>query len=495
MDDDVILLRRFAEENSEEAFTALVQRYVDLVYSAALRRTNGDAHRAADVSQEVFTALARQARRLSRHPVLSAWLHTATRNIAVNIMTSEQRRKARELAAMALHAAQGSDASPEWERVRPMLDAAIDRLPEPDRVAVVLRFLERRPFAEVGAALQVSADAARMRTDRAVEKLRDLLAQRGITSTSSALGLLLSAHTAGAAPAGLAATLAPAAFSAASVGAASVSTGIFLVSMKTVLSGVAVVGALGLGFYLGFSRAASEPLPALPETPHQVETIAALRRENAGLRAEVDRLAAANALKTPPRAAAPINPPPSARSAPLPAPLPAFARANQAKAMLNNLRQFAAAIDQFVLENKRPPASLDEIVGETKYIRRVNPVAGESYAALDLSGKGLLTLTTPDGVTVSYDPAGKNVSNSQSLQAEAQAAEAEAQQILIQRFGREFVQRVTGSIQMAVSAYAAANNGKRPPSLDAAIPYFATPQEGADFVEFAEVAKALGMKF
>src|SRR4051812_28092544 len=64
MNDDATLLRRYAEESSEAAFTELVRRYVDLVFGAAQRRT-GNAHRAAEVAQQVFTTLARDARKLS----------------------------------------------------------------------------------------------------------------------------------------------------------------------------------------------------------------------------------------------------------------------------------------------------------------------------------------------------------------------------------------------------------------------------------------------
>ena len=96
MNDDTALLRRYAEEGHEPAFTELVRRHVDLVYGAALRRTGGDAHRAAEVAQHVFTTLARDARKLAHHPQLAAWLHTATRNAALNLMISEQRRQARE---------------------------------------------------------------------------------------------------------------------------------------------------------------------------------------------------------------------------------------------------------------------------------------------------------------------------------------------------------------------------------------------------------------
>ena len=187
MNEDATLLHRYAAEKSEAAFAALVQRHVDLVYGAALRRTGGDAHLAADVAQQVFTAVARDAGRLARHPALSAWLHTATRNAALNLMISENRRRARERQAVELEAVTaGAAPAPEWERVRAVIDAAIDELSEPDRVAVVMRFLERHPFARIGAALRISEDAARMRTDRALEKLRSALARRGITSTATA---------------------------------------------------------------------------------------------------------------------------------------------------------------------------------------------------------------------------------------------------------------------------------------------------------------------
>src|SRR5687768_13776193 len=102
MNDDAILLRHYVKEGSEEAFTELVRRYVDLVYAGAMRRTQGDAHLSADVVQHVFTSLARNAGRLSSDTVLGAWLHTATRNAALKLMIHEQRRRVRETEALAL---------------------------------------------------------------------------------------------------------------------------------------------------------------------------------------------------------------------------------------------------------------------------------------------------------------------------------------------------------------------------------------------------------
>jgi hypothetical protein len=84
MTDDATLLQRYARDRSEAAFGELVQRHLTLVYSAALRRTDGDAHRARDVAQIVFTALARDAVRLVRHAALTGWLYAATRNAAID---------------------------------------------------------------------------------------------------------------------------------------------------------------------------------------------------------------------------------------------------------------------------------------------------------------------------------------------------------------------------------------------------------------------------
>ena len=208
MPDDATLLRRYATERAEDAFAELVRRHVDGVYSAALRRVGGDAHLAEDVTQQVFVALARKAAALVGHPVLSAELYRTTRNEAANLVRHERRRKRRELEAGTMEELLApTNTRADWSRVAPVLDAAIDELNERDREAILLRFVDRLGFSEMGAALRLTEDAARIRVKRSLEKLRVLLTQRGVTSTGTALGLALANHALAAAPSGLAASV------------------------------------------------------------------------------------------------------------------------------------------------------------------------------------------------------------------------------------------------------------------------------------------------
>ncbi|MEO6245658.1 MAG: sigma-70 family RNA polymerase sigma factor [Opitutaceae bacterium] len=271
---DAELIRRYAEEKSEAAFADLVRRHLDLVYSAALRRLAGDTHAAADVTQLVFTALARQAAALTRGVVLPAWLYATTRNVAVDFIRTEQRRRTREQEAHTMHETISSpEPTDDWEQLRPFLDTAMDELAAIDREAVLLRYFAKRPFAEIGAALRVSEDAARMRVERALEKLRALLARRGIKSSASAVGVVLAGQAVSAAPAGMAGSVASAV--AASTGALAGATtwaGLAQFMANTKLSlgvgGLIVVVAMGVAVRNGVARSTAEGALAAANREH-----------------------------------------------------------------------------------------------------------------------------------------------------------------------------------------------------------------------------------
>lgn len=279
MTDDAELLRSYVREHSEEAFAELVRRHLDLVYSAALRRLGGDTHGAADVAQRVFCALARQAPALSHHTLPSAWLYSATRNIAIDHVRAEIRRQTRDQEAHVMHAMNSPDGSAtdaDWARLRPLLDRAMDELGERDRVAVLLRYFEHRSFTEIGVALGLSEDAARMRVERALEKLRARLGRRGVTSTGVALSAVLVHQAIAAAPPGLAVSVTGAAVASAA-GTSAVTpvwAAIQFMSTSKIVSGLAVlaIGAVG-GWGIRdatLHRASDTTTLASPSTPPSV---------------------------------------------------------------------------------------------------------------------------------------------------------------------------------------------------------------------------------
>ena len=277
---DIELLRRYVFERSEAAFADLVRQHIALVYSAALRQTNGDASLAEDVTQVVFADLARKAARLTRHTSLAGWLYTSTRYAAAALRRAEQRRSAREQEAHAmnqlLHSA-GTD--PAWEQLRPVLDEAIHDLKADDREAVLLRYFDHLPLAVVGARLGVTENTARMRVDRALDKLRAALAKRNVTSTAGALAVILGSHAVSAAPVGLAASISSAAVaSAGTASALSVLLARLRISTKLkLLAGTGVLAILiapAVWHWEGSSRRAAE-MPQSVESAAPVPAVQA----------------------------------------------------------------------------------------------------------------------------------------------------------------------------------------------------------------------------
>jgi DNA-directed RNA polymerase specialized sigma24 family protein len=137
------LLRQYTAGKSDTAFGELVNRHIDLVFSAALRMTAGDRHLAEDVTQTVFTDLARKAATLPRDVVLPGWLYRHTCFTASKSIRTERRRQAREQIAMEMNALENLP-EPGWDRIAPELEDAMSALNDADRDALVLRFSSGR---------------------------------------------------------------------------------------------------------------------------------------------------------------------------------------------------------------------------------------------------------------------------------------------------------------------------------------------------------------
>lgn len=295
MSDDAELLRRYAADRAEDAFAELVRRHLTLVYSAALRTVGGDAHLAEDVTQLVFTALARKAPALAGRRGLAGWLHTSTRFAAAKLVRAEQRRRVREQKAQTMQEIlHDSGPHPDWERIRPVLDAALGELGELDREAVLLRFFEGRALAEVGTRLALTETAARSRVDRALDRLRALLERRGVTSTSAALGLALANQAGVAAPAGLAASVTGAALAGAGTAAGVGGWVATFMSIGKIQAGiVSVIAVAGTTAYMVQGKTNTTLRAEIAALQGRPEAVAALREENrqlAATAAEVELL-------------------------------------------------------------------------------------------------------------------------------------------------------------------------------------------------------------
>ncbi len=202
---DMELLRQYADRNSDEAFAALVARHVNLVYSAALRKT-GNADAAGEITQAVFIILAQKAGRLSQRTILSGWLYQTTRLAAANFLRTEIRRVRREQEAYMQSLA--NETEPElWPQMAPLLEDAMGQLGEKDRNAIALRFFEGKSFQEIGAAFGASENAAKKRVAHALEKLHRYFSKHGVSSTTAIIAGAISANSAHAAPVGLATTI------------------------------------------------------------------------------------------------------------------------------------------------------------------------------------------------------------------------------------------------------------------------------------------------
>src|SRR3984957_1357522 len=262
MVEDIELLRSYVERQSEAAFTELVTQRIGLVYSIALRQTHGDIHLAQDVTQRVFVALARKASGLKRRETIVGWLYQVTHFISVDAVRTEQRRRVRE--AKALESAEPAIDRPEaeqsFESVRPMLDAAIASLAEQDRTAILLRFYYGKSLSEVGEELRLSEDAARMRINRVLDKLRKHLQRFGAVPGAATLGSLIASQEGVGAPASLNAMVSAAALKASNAGILFPLKIMGTAKAGTVIATVAGLAMLGsIGFeYVSWRRADSE---------------------------------------------------------------------------------------------------------------------------------------------------------------------------------------------------------------------------------------------
>jgi len=276
MTDGQTLIVQYARTRSEVAFTELVSRYTNLVYSSALRLVDGDQHLAEDVTQQVFADLAAKAGSLPSEVLLGGWLHRRACFVARSRMRKERRRRIREhrfaeVTAMTDHSEDN------LVGLKALLDEAINDLRAEERVPILLRFFERRDFRNIAQALGTTEEAAQKRVSRALEKLAASLTRRGFVASSALLATVLAEQAVTAAPAGFAVIVASSTVVA--PGGAFLSKLLSLGKLKLGfgLAGIVALAAVPVALQHSRAQKLAEEKQLLAQ---QVEQLSQLRLEN-----------------------------------------------------------------------------------------------------------------------------------------------------------------------------------------------------------------------
>jgi len=187
---DHALLQRYAESQEPAAFAELSRRYAGMVYATCLRIT-GNAHDAEELTQDCFFELARRASTICLS--VGGWLHRLATHRALNAVRSRTRRRKHEQdAANEVRAESAAEVS--WHDVEPLVDRAIEDLPEELRTPVLLHYLENRSQSEVASQLGLHQSTVSRRIQEGLRRLRARLRDSGVVMAVAPLAGLLAAN-------------------------------------------------------------------------------------------------------------------------------------------------------------------------------------------------------------------------------------------------------------------------------------------------------------
>lgn len=503
-DDD--LLRQYVCDSSNPAFTELVRRYLDAIYSAALRHVRSSAL-AEEVSQSVFLDLSKNAAKLKSGQPLIAWLYLVTRRTAIDFIRRESRRQTREQTASEIAAMKSSPSV--WVQIEPFLDEALETLNEEDRQALLLRYIACKSLREVGENLGTSEDAAQKRISRALERLRTLFARRGIVITAAGLATDLSANVVSSAPAGLGATVAAGAFPAAAI-----VHSVAMTALNKTLIAASVVIAAGLVYQNQLIATQRDQTSQLEQEIAGQKTVAIHLQE------ERNR---AEELLSKKRKELEENRAGATENATVEADLEAWlARVNQLKEFLAKMPDKNIPEMKFLTTNDWLAATLNNslktdakvrlALGSLRLKAKLKVVQNFQGALLlysqahggsaptDWAGLRPFLLTPlDDDILQRYDfgseaatDTGKKATANRGVLNEKAAVDEDHDQLFhlsLTGFSMERISHFGDRVNEARQAYITAHNGEFPADSEQLLPYFKTPVDRTELKEFSEAGQ------
>ena len=177
-----------AGANAPADFTEFMRNYQDMVYSTSLRLV-GTPAQAEDVAQEVFLKAWERWGELGRSPTAGGWLKTVATNLSLNHL-QRYRRRWRFFSEYERKDAEEPDtpiefaapevffAGMEADERRDIVQGALARLPEHQRIPLVLFHFEEVPYEEIAGRLRVSLSKVKMDIHRGRAALAKMLSLR-----------------------------------------------------------------------------------------------------------------------------------------------------------------------------------------------------------------------------------------------------------------------------------------------------------------------------
>ena len=193
---DAHLLKRFAANNDQGAFEALVQRHGPMVLGVC-RRVLRDANDAEDAFQATFLVLVRKAGGISKPDLLGNWLYGVAYRVAIKARANSARRATHERQAASMAKVEPTPEA-DGRELRAVLDEEINRLPEKYRAPLVLCYLEGKTNEQAARQLGCPVGSMSWRLTRGREMLRQRLSRRRLAFSPIMFPPILAQHTASA---------------------------------------------------------------------------------------------------------------------------------------------------------------------------------------------------------------------------------------------------------------------------------------------------------